>query len=137
MGDSDNQYTLEHFEMLAYREVRVVLYGGGHWYGHVMDWAGLNMYHGRLPGSPVFRTPTEALTWLRDNLDKYKKDDWLNGHHAGEFECSKGCGDRDILDFWFYWDTFNNDEDFNELVNICEKQFDEWQELNEVFNDEE
>jgi hypothetical protein len=50
-----------------------------------MDWAGCNFHHGRLPNSPVFKTATEALLWLREKVLGGKYPDHMGcfGHHAG------------------------------------------------------
>ena len=94
----DNSYKLDWFQILTYHKTRVVIYGEGQWYFHVMDWRGMNMYHGRLPDSPVFDSVEEALEWLEKKVDDgtYKKGNVLTGHHSGEHNCSKGCDDREV-----------------------------------------
>ena len=93
-----NRYNLTSFVFLTYHKSRVVIYGYGPWYYHVMDWLGMNIYHGRLKGSPVFEDINQAKEWLLDAVKKgeYKYDMQLTGHHAGEHNCSKGCDDREI-----------------------------------------
>jgi len=96
MNNSDNQYKLEAFQILTYHKTRYVIYGYGKWFGHVMDWLGMNIYHGRLPDSPVFASVNEAWTWLVKQVQSgtLNKGDYLDGHHAGTFECTRGCDYR-------------------------------------------
>ena len=98
MSHSDARYCLSWFEILTYRRERYVLYGVGQWYNHMLDWLGMNYYHGRLPGSPVFDTVKDAETWLRFQVkhEAYKDGMTLPGHHSGEYTCSKGCSDREV-----------------------------------------
>lgn len=94
----NNSYKLDWFQLLTYHTKRVVIYGYGPWYYHIMDWLGMNIYHGRLIDSPVFDDVEAALTWLEKEIEKgtYHKNMILTGHHAGEYNCSKGCDDREI-----------------------------------------
>jgi len=101
-----NEYNLSWFELMKYHErkngtYRVVIYGVGHWINHIMDWAGCNFFHGRLPNSPIFDTPAAAAHWLKDVWEP-NQNDYLNsdggysGHHAGAYKCLKGCNQRTI-----------------------------------------
>ncbi len=95
---ADSRYTLNWFEILTYYKTRFVIYGTGPWHNHLMDWLGMNYYHGRLPGSPVFDSVKDAKVWLKFQIKHgaYAKDMTLPGHHAGEHVCSKGCFDREV-----------------------------------------
>lgn len=99
----ENEYKLKSFLLLTYHKTRVVIYGYGPWYGHMMDWRGMNIFHGRLPNSPVFANVAEAEKWLRRKVaDRtYYDGRRLSGHHAGEHECCKGCDDREIKSIYF------------------------------------
>lgn len=94
-----NLYRLEWFEVLTFRETRFVVYGTGAWDGHLMDWAGCNFFHGRVPTSPVFKTIEEAVLWLDEQvrLGNLNTGMTLSGHHSGEYECRKGCDTREVL----------------------------------------
>jgi hypothetical protein len=94
----NNEYALRWFLLLTFRENRVVIYGQGEWYYHIMDWRGCNHYHGRLPGSPTFKDEREAIKWLKWAVESgyYTESMRLTGHHSGESECSAGCDDREI-----------------------------------------
>ena len=94
----DNSYKLDWFQLMTYHRRRVVIYGYGPWYYHVMDWLGMNIFHGRLVDSPVFDDVVSALEWLKTKVDDgtYHKGTVMTGHHAGEHSCSKGCDDREI-----------------------------------------
>lgn len=98
MSDNHNYYRLEDFQFMTYHKTRFVIYGYGPWYCHTMDWLGMNIYHGRLPDSPVFDTINEAWHWLVAQVQsgKLTKGMDLAGHHAGEFECTRGCDDREV-----------------------------------------
>jgi len=95
---------LNWFQILRYRKNKFVIYGQGQWVGHIMDWRGMNMYHGRLPKSPVFNSVEEAIEWLKFQVKHgvyYEKME-LTGHHSGEFQCSMGCDDRIVIDTIFF-----------------------------------
>ena len=94
-----NLYRLAWFEVLTYRETRFVVYGQGQWDGHLMDWAGGNYFHGRVPTSPVFATIEEAVLWLDEQvrLGNLSAGMTLSGHHSGEYGCRKGCDEREVL----------------------------------------
>lgn len=101
--DSSGLYSLQWFEFLKFREksygiYKVVIYGVGKWVDHMMDWAGCNFHHGRLPDSPVFANEVEAAKWLKAEVEKgtYKENTTLTGHHSGEHMCRKGCSERTI-----------------------------------------
>ena len=102
--DSSGLYSLSWFMLMKFREksygvYKVVLYGHGQWVDHIMDWAGCNFHHGRLPDSPVFANEVEAVKWLLAEVEKgtYKEKMTLTGHHSGEHSCRKGCSDREIV----------------------------------------
>ena len=99
----ENEYDLQRFSLLTYRETSYVWYGVGQWDGHIMDWRGSNFFHGRLPQSPTFKQPSEALAWLEKALDEgeYHRGMSLSGHHSGESRCSKGCDDREVVTIFF------------------------------------
>ena len=93
-------YYLESFQLLTFREDKYVLYGYGAAVGHLMDWRGGNIWHGRLPNSPVFSSEEEALNWLWNNHRRIKTGmemSGLPGHHAGIDSCPKGCDDRIVI----------------------------------------
>lgn len=94
-----NSYTLDWFMILKYHKTKFVIYGEGQWYYHLMDWSGMNMYHGRLPNSPVFNSMNSAIEWLTFQVQNkaYRDGMELSGHHAGRDECLKGCGDRTVI----------------------------------------
>lgn len=98
-----NGYDLSWFELLTFRETKVVIYGVGQWDGHMMDWRGCNFFHGRLPLSPVFNNTEEATAWLKFQVENkvYTEGMWLTGHSRGENRCSKGCDDREIDVIYF------------------------------------
>ena len=99
-----NLYRLAWFEVLTYRETRFVVYGQGQWDGHLMDWAGGNYFHGRVPTSPVFATIEEAVLWLDEQvrLGNLVEKMTLSGHHAGgDGGCRKGCNARETLTVHF------------------------------------
>jgi hypothetical protein len=98
-GDT-NRFYLDWFELLRYRKDKIVIYGTGQWYLHLMDWRGCNFFHGRLPKSPVFNFTDEALEWLKFQVQNgnYKDKFEMSGHHGCGRECNK-CRDR-ILNDW-------------------------------------
>lgn len=99
-----NVYRLEWFQVLTFREnldtgaCSFVVYGQGKHHHHLMDWRGCNFFHGRIPGSPTFKTFSDAVLWLdravADGILVRRIE--LTGHHAGENECLKGCADREV-----------------------------------------
>jgi hypothetical protein len=95
-----NLYRVSWFQVLTFRETRFVVYGQGQWNGHIMDWAGCNFFHGRVPGSPTFATIEDAVLWLDEQarLGNLKDGMTLSGHHSGENRCLKGCDERQVLD---------------------------------------
>ena len=105
---------MEFFEVRRLRSGGFVVFGMGHHEDHMMDWAGLNMHHGRLPRfeggsivegkrredaywfhrtravpSSTFATAEEARAWLVDLVARgwVKKGLILGGHHAGDDGC--------------------------------------------------
>jgi hypothetical protein len=97
-------YKLAWFQILTYFKHKYVIYGHGQWAGHIMDWAGCNYMHGRLPCSPVFLSVTDAYEWLSRHAEEkvYQKGDIFAGHHAGEYGCSQGCDDRTVVKALFF-----------------------------------
>lgn len=99
-----NIYNLEWFQVLTFREnldtgaCSFVVYGEGKHEGHLMDWRGCNFFHGRIPGSPTFKTFADAVLWLDRAMaaDVLHRGMDLSGHHAGENECRKGCAEREV-----------------------------------------
>jgi hypothetical protein len=95
----ENRYKLRWCEVLSYRETRCVLFGAGEWVGHVADFRGPNLFHGRIPKSPTFATVQDALAWA-DTAAKAGRlavGQVLKGHYAGgEGGCSKGCTQRHV-----------------------------------------
>lgn len=110
-------YNLDWFEFMKYREnettckYKVVVYGHGQWFLHMMDWRGCNFWHGRLPGSPVFNNEAEAFEWLRAAVKKgaFTKGMELKGHHSGEYECGQGCDSRELGTVFFDHDKKDRD----------------------------
>lgn len=99
-----NSYTVSWFDILTYRNGKYVVYGEGHWIGHVMDWRGGNFFHGRLPNSPVFDTEADARAWLRQRVlagDLNEGDEFTGHHSGGDYGCSKNCDDRHVATVHF------------------------------------
>ena len=100
-----NEYNLEWVQLLTYRynldtgRYGIVVYGQGPWVGHIMDWRGLNMFHGRIPNSPIFRSVKDAATWIETEVAANRLEDGmeLSGHHAGENECLTCGPDREEI----------------------------------------
>ena len=78
------EYMLDWFQILRFRDNGYVIYGHGKWAYHIMDWAGCNFHHGRLPESPVFKKATDVLLWLKKQVlvGKYPENMDCVGHHA-------------------------------------------------------
>ena len=93
----ENEYSVSWFALLTFRKTRYCWYAVGPWIGHMMDWRGLNQFHGRIPDSPTFANTLEATTWLQKAVSegKLQKHEVFSGHHAGERFCRKGCDDRE------------------------------------------
>ena len=103
-GDQQNFYRLSWFELMSFRENKVVIFGIGHWTYHLMDWRGCNFYHGRLPKSPVFKNVGEAKEWLKFQIENgvYHQGMELCGHHAGGDQgCLRGCRERELETVYF------------------------------------
>lgn len=100
-----NTYNLSWFELMRFHEDKYVWFGVGHWSSHIMDWRGCNFWHGRLPKSPVFADPKEAIDWLYFQVENgaYKDGMELRGHHSGEDSRCKVCNKKE--DEWTsIWD---------------------------------
>ena len=97
--DSDNYYTLDWFELLTYRGDKIVVYGFGHHYQHMMNWSGCNFWHGRMCTQP-FNTTGEALDWIHEKVScgEITKGMQLPGHFHGDNDCVRGCSERLIED---------------------------------------
>lgn len=103
--DRQNEYVLSWFQVLTFRpnidtgESKFVVYGVGRWYRHLMDWRGCNFFHGRIPGSPTFKTIEDAVLWLDEAVKAGVLSDRmrLHGHHSGENTCPKGCDEREVI----------------------------------------
>lgn len=100
-----NRFVLNGFQLLFYRNDRFVLFGCGTQVAHTLSWTGSNYHHGRLPFSPVFNTPIEAIEWLWATWKRgyWQKDDELTGHHRSEQGCIRGCDNRELIEI-DYWD---------------------------------
>jgi len=85
-----NTYYLQWFELMRCHEEKFVWFGVGQWSSHIMDWRGCNFWHSRLPKSPVFADPKEAINWLYYQVENgvYKDGMELGGHHMGENRCT-------------------------------------------------
>lgn len=94
----ENEYSIQWFDLLTFRDSRYCWYAHGKWVGHLMDWRGCNFHHGRVPGSPTFATIPEALRWLQTEIanGRIRRGMVFSGHHSGEGLCSKGCDDREV-----------------------------------------
>ena len=122
-------YTLKWFSLLrfrakSYHDYKVVIYGVGQEHNHVMDWAGCNYHHGRLPDSPVFPDEESAIKWLIEAVEKgtYKEGASFTGHHSGEHFCSKGCNDREISGFdSVFFSSINREHDRKRLLEKVRK----------------
>jgi hypothetical protein len=97
----NTDYDLSWLKILRFRESKFVVYGVGQWAYHVMDWRGCNFFHGRIPDSPTFSTPEEAVSWIAKEIKagRIYEGKVLQGHHAGEFNCPKGCDEREVSGF--------------------------------------
>jgi len=86
-----NTYDLAWFELMRFHKTKFVWYGVGQWSCHVMDWRGCNFWHGRLPKSPVFENPKDAVEWLYFQVENgaYKDGMELAGHHTSDPHCKK------------------------------------------------
>jgi len=98
------EYILEWFEILTYHKNRIVIYGVGKWAYHSDNWTGMNTHHGRI--GPVHNSVEEAYLWLAEEVKakRINEGDYLKGHHAGEFQCPKGCDDRTLLSNLYFTD---------------------------------
>lgn len=92
-----NTYNLSWFELMRFHEDKYVWFGVGQWSCHIMDWRGCNFWHGRLPKSPAFSDPKEAIDWLYFQVENgaYKDTMELRGHHSGEATCCVYCNKKD------------------------------------------
>lgn len=99
----ENEYHVLWFSLLTFRETRYCWYAVGPWVGHMSDWRGCNIFHGRIPDSPTFDNIPEATEWLQRaiNEDRISKGVVFSGHHAGERQCRKGCDNREIAIVYF------------------------------------
>lgn len=107
-GCITNEFRLKWFELMTYKvgstiAARFVIYWVGKQSQHLMDWRGCNFHHGRIKGSPVFKTPMEAFDWLqRATAAGFVAEGMhLRGHHSGEYACSKGCDERELQTIFF------------------------------------
>jgi len=89
----DTGYNLSWFELMRYRGDKFVWYGVGQFYRHLMNWRGCNVWHGRLPKSPVFGSVKEACEWLWYQVRNkvYYEGMHLKGHFCGDEGHCKAC----------------------------------------------
>lgn len=81
--------------------VQCVVYGTGAHEDHIMDWSGMNYHHGRIPGSPVFKSEEDARAWIIEQCQSgaINSGDIFPGHHSGEYDCCQpGCEERTLYD---------------------------------------
>lgn len=97
-----NTFYLRWFELMRYHEEKFVWFGVGQWSSHIMDWRGCNFWHSRLPKSPIFGDPEEAIDWLYFQVEHgvYKHGMELHGHHSGDPDCKSCNKHRDEDDIW-------------------------------------
>jgi len=84
------------YALLTYKNGTLRWFGVGQHVDHGSDWAGMNFHHGRVKNCPAFDTAVEAVQWLWEGRPNMRRMNRMTGHHAGEFECSKGCDDRKV-----------------------------------------